>query len=109
MELTKKLMFAEYLLDRDEPEMFLSSAKQHMTEASKKALMVLTNLNALEVQSQQIVGNVLTKFKDPTPKKFYKFYKKLEKDELTLDNASNALNKVKEFINWVADQKPARK
>lgn len=109
-EAAKKLIFAEYLLDRDEANSFLTAAKQHIALASKQALKVITGLDESSIQSPQITARVITKFKQQEPHQFYAFYKKLQKVEFEdKEIAANALNKVKEFITWVEKNKPARK
>lgn len=104
---TKKLIFAEYLLDRDDPEVFLSGAKQHILDASKEALMFLTNLDGMSIESPQIINRVLNKFGAKEPLEFYKFYAILKKSEAfsNKEEATKSLEKVKAFINWLGDYK----
>ncbi len=103
---TKKIIFAEYLVSRDDPEPFLVGVHRHVLEASKEVLMVLTNLGEKEIDSPQVVKRVLNKFDEKEPKQFFKFYLDLKKkDTINKVTATNALNKVKEFMKWVEEHK----
>jgi len=107
---TKKLIFAEYLVGRDDPEPFLIGAHKHILDASREVLIVLTNLDEKGIDSPQITKRVLNKFDEKTPKEFFKFYSELSKREsLSKEVVVNALNKVKEFIKWVEEYKQKKK
>ncbi len=103
---TKKLIFAEYLISRDDPEPFLTGAHKHIIDAAREILIVLTHLEGKDIDSKQVTKRVLNKFEEPEPKKFFQFYLTLsERESLDKQSATNALNKVKEFIKWVEEHK----
>ncbi len=107
-EAEKKIIFAEYLIHRQDNEPYLQAAVKHILMAANIAIQYLTNINDSRASSPQLIQKALEKFEEKPAVKFSKFYLNLWKSLSCPPNSadvSNSLKTVKEFISWVKTQK----
>ena len=101
----KKIQFAEYLLNRDDASDFSKGANKHLLDASKLAIRELLQFDNEEMEEKSLVISSFQKTNNEYSD-FYKFYYKFKESEYSsTSSASNALNTVKEFVNWVEENR----
>ena len=101
----KKNKFAEYLLSREDSTDFSRGATKHLVEAARLGIQELLQFDMEEVKEKALV---IKSFKKTNHEysDFYKFYYKLKESEYSsTSSASNALNTVKAFVNWVEENR----
>lgn len=107
-EAEKKIIFAEYLIKREDNETYLPAAVKHLLTAANIAVRYLTNIDDSRARSPQLVQRALIKFEEKEAIDFSKFYldmwKSLEHPPSSVD-VTNSLKTVKDFISWVKSQK----
>jgi len=107
-EADKKIIFAEYLLNRPDNETYLPAAVRHILTASNIAIRYLTNIDERQASSPQLIQRALVKFEEKESIEFSKFYLSFWKSLMeppSSANISENLRKVKAFISWVKSQK----
>ena len=101
----KKILFAEYLLSREDSTDFSKGATKHILEAAKLAIRELLQFDNDEMNEKALVISSFQKT-NHNYSEFYKFYYKLKESEYSsASSASNALNSVKAFVNWVEENR----
>lgn len=108
-EAEKKLIFADFLLNREDTEPYNNAAIRHVVEASRLAVKSLTNLEEDSIKSPQLLRQTLSKFEEKEPRDFAKFYisflQSVSKGTAKKSEIQNALRRTRDFIAWIKERK----
>lgn len=105
IEAKRKLVFADYLLSRESSENFVTGATNHIISASKLAIKSYLQISDDELKDKDLVIKTFNKL-NSEHSNFYNFYYKLINSEYSsYGSATNALNIVKDFVNWVENNR----
>lgn len=107
-EAEKKIIFADYLIHREDNETYLPAAVKHIITAANIAVRYLTNIDENRASSPQLVQQALIKFEEKRAVDFSKFYLGMWKSPdhpPSPADVANSLKTVKDFISWVKGQK----
>ncbi len=105
IEAKRKLVFADYLLSRESSENFVTGATNHIIAASKLAIKSYLQISDDELKDKDLVIKTFNKL-NSEHSNFYNFYYKLINSEYSsYGSATNALNIVKDFVNWVENNR----
>ncbi|MEK9635080.1 MAG: hypothetical protein VW079_00170 [Candidatus Woesearchaeota archaeon] len=105
IEAKRKLVFADYLLSRESSENFVTGATNHIISASKLAIKSYLQISDEELKDKDLVIKTFNKL-NSEHSNFYNFYYKLINSEYSsYGSATNALNIVKDFVNWVENNR----
>lgn len=101
----KKVIFAEFLLSRDDNRTYQMAAVKHLMAAANLVLQHLTPLNEQQVNSSQLVQAALEKFQEREVKDFGKFYlnfwKIVNSPAISSSEVEKARTTIRNFIEWI--------
>ncbi len=101
----KKLMFADFLLNREDTQPYDTAAIRHVLEAAKLSIRALTDLSMDDTGSPQLVKQTLARFEEKEPQDFARgymdFLSAVSKGTAKKLEIQNTMHKIRDFIQWI--------